>query len=239
MKNVLLCFCFLTVFYSSITAQITSGIVTYGVEINYDIMEPSDDASFNTFRTNGNIEAKKLKFKLNFNKQESLFKLSDQMPIDNNNLTVLAAIDVTRGNGIFYTHLSEDLLIEQTTLYGENFRFKKEINENQWQLTNEKKQIGVYTCYKATGIRYKTDRKYEKHEVPVYAWYCPELPFQFGPFETVGLPGLVLEYGISYWMFVAEDIQLSKESIKIKVPKSGKLTTMEEVQKEMGKRYGY
>jgi GLPGLI family protein len=53
-----------------------------------------------------------------------------------------------------------------------------------WTLQNDKKTIGKYTCQKATGSY--GGRTYE-------AWFCPDIPFQDGPWKLSGLPGLILE----------------------------------------------
>lgn len=54
----------------------------------------------------------------------------------------------------------------------------------QWQLTNEKKVINGYECYKAqSNFR---GRKWE-------AWYCPKIAVNYGPWKFWGLPGLIFE----------------------------------------------
>ncbi len=54
-----------------------------------------------------------------------------------------------------------------------------------WKLfPNQKKKIAGFTCYKAEG-----DFR-GRHYV---AWYCPDLPYPYGPWKLHGLPGLILE----------------------------------------------
>jgi GLPGLI family protein len=57
-----------------------------------------------------------------------------------------------------------------------------------WRLTNETKIIDSYLCYKAT-----YNHSVKSMQGLVTAWYCPELPFSFGPKGYGGLPGLIVE----------------------------------------------
>ncbi len=235
MKNLSVFFFALIVIYNTALAQLPAGTVIYNVGINHGNMKSSNDADYSTFREKVSENAKTQKFRLDFNNKESLFAIVKQMAIDKNDLNASAAINILRGKSIFYSDLNEGLLIEQKDYFGEEYRFKKTIRELKWELTSKKKEIGNYTCYKAIGVKYGSDKENKITEIPIIAWYCPELPYQFGPFEAVGLPGLVLEYELGTFIWIAEDIQLVKEGVKIKVPSSGKLTTEKEIKKDVEK----
>lgn len=63
------------------------------------------------------------------------------------------------------------------------FSFEPE-NKIDWKLINETKTISNYICKKAIG-------KYGKRTIT--AWYTQEIPFQEGPYNFKGLPGLIVE----------------------------------------------
>lgn len=63
--------------------------------------------------------------------------------------------------------------------------YKDELPKINWIIyDSETKQIGDYIAVKAIGM-------FRGSEIEAY--FCPELPLQFGPWKFKGLPGLILE----------------------------------------------
>ena len=79
------------------------------------------------------------------------------------------------------------------------------------------------------------DNKGEDLKFDLTAWYAPELSFTFGPHESSGLPGLVLEYSNGKLVFGAKHIELSDNEITIDKPSNGKLVSQEEFN-QIGKK---
>ena len=73
---------------------------------------------------------------------------------------------------------------KQPALSGETYVIEESIPKVQWTLLDETKKINKLICKKA--ITVFRGRKYE-------VWYCPDLPFNYGPWKLSGLPGLILE----------------------------------------------
>ena len=94
---------------------------------------------------------------------------------------------------LFYHDLQELHLYSRDIGYN----FVKEKTPNlRWKITNETKEIGKFTAYKATAQFRGRDYT---------AWFTTEIPLPFGPWKLQGLPGLILEaYDTNkeiYWYF--------------------------------------
>ncbi len=66
---------------------------------------------------------------------------------------------------------------------GEFFVFRENLPEIDWQIGQEQKMIGDFTCVKAVGEF--GGRIYD-------VWFTPEIPVGLGPYKLCGLPGLIL-----------------------------------------------
>lgn len=68
---------------------------------------------------------------------------------------------------------------------GQNLGFVKDsLSIKRWDITNQKKYIGKYICYKA---------QMKKDTSLLTAWFCKDIPINEGPFYFFGLPGLILQ----------------------------------------------
>ncbi len=77
------------------------------------------------------------------------------------------------------------LLEKKKSLYTKEIVIVKEpIPRQEWILEDGQKVIGKLTCKKAVTVF--RGRRYT-------VWYCPDLPYSFGPWKLNGLPGLIVE----------------------------------------------
>lgn len=164
-----------------------------------------------------------LEYILQFNKDISIFKENEKLSIGNtdNSLPTKLSKIMGGGSGVFYTELKEGNIYHQKEFESDIFLIKLS-KQNNWVLTQEKKQIGDYTCYKATKKDFFIGSSGNSVEIKIKAWYAPELPYSFGPLKYNGLPGLILEIENDKVIFYANKIFLNQRNGKdLKIIKKG------------------
>lgn len=153
--------------------------------------------------------SKNLEFELIFNDSVSYFSTSKKMILDDRSFEKAASKIISKGD---YLYKKKDSLLY---VINDNLYYEKESDSIKWIITNEKKTIQDFTCYKATKIKKVVNQKGTfNHEVT--AWFCPEIPFSYGPNEYNGLPGLILELiEMPANHFVLKSISLKRKDLKI------------------------
>lgn len=117
--------------------------------------------------------------------------------------------------------------VEKKGIFKENeFIVSKEIAD-EWVLTTENKKIQNFKCFKATQ-QISLKNEYSTFYRTITAWYCPDLPYSFGPKGYSGLPGLIFELQDRNVVFGIENIKLFDEKTNIELPNKGKKITFEE-----------
>lgn len=141
--------------------------------------------------------------------------------------------------GTIYKNTTENLLIEETSMYGKDYLIASELPEFKWNISKESKNILGFEVRKATTV---LD---DKHKTKITAWYAPKLNVKTGPDEYWGLPGLILELesGFDYedggnegFTFKALKVEVMKESIDIQKPTKGIKVSKEELNEIMKKQ---
>lgn len=174
-----------------------------------------------------------------FNRTESVFQqqesLEPQLP--NRQGVNIRTMGNLGNGGIMYVNLAQQQSTHQIELMGKYFLVEDELFRPQWKMTQESKQIGNYTCYKATytlKVRrsaFQLDRRpasgkeppMEEEDVEVVAWYTPQIPVSFGPNRLTGLPGLILELNDGRNTTLCTKVVINPEKKKeIKAPSRGK-----------------
>ncbi len=198
---------------------------------------------------------------LSFDKEASVFKEEDKLD------AISGATDSWGSNfsrGEQYKNVKENALVQTQEFYGKKFLVKDKLQEISWKMGKETKQIGQYTCFKATAsiptseltwfnfswgdLRSSTPAKKadgttdettepEVKMTEVEAWYTPQIPVSHGPAEYWGLPGLILEVSADNTTMLCSKIVLNPgEEIKIEAPDKGKETTKSEYQATVQKK---
>lgn len=179
------------------------------------------------------VSAPKQYYELIVDKEESLWSQIDR--VDNeqksNEVSVMVLLDPL---GDLYKNTMEGTLVEEVNVLNKNYLLAKELDEIEWEITRESKDILGFKVQKATG---KLKDK-SKNKSSFVAWYAPSLNFKNGPARYWGLPGLILEIeistpttsgGESVQTLIALKVEHLKSKVKLKVPSKGKSVTEEEL----------
>lgn len=189
-------------------------------------------------------------YTLQFNGEESLYKEEERLSgINEGRGARFQAMMSSFSGGVQYKNIKKNEFLESKEFFGKQFLISDEAKEIKWVITGETKQIGKYTCLKATTIKEvnpvnfgrfrprnkKTDAKEnpsEKKTVVVTAWYTPQIPVSNGPGMYNGLPGLILEVNEGNTTILCSEIVLNTSANnEIKKPTKGKEVSREEYNK--------
>ena len=182
---------------------------------------------------------------LSFNKEESLFVEEDQLD------AISGATDSWGKNfapGKQYKNVKSNTQLQEQEFYGKKFLVNDVLQTIDWKLEPDTKNIGNYTCFKATAsiptdqltwysfswdnLRETDDTEIDSTQPKdvkmtlVEAWYTPQVPVRHGPLEYWGLPGLILEVSADNTTMLCSKLVLNPgEMIEIEAPSKGKQVT--------------
>lgn len=184
---------------------------------------------------------------LEFDKYSSTYKqdvkLDAPKPQLGNQRVMVMSFGGSGEGSVYYKNVKENRFVNQTELMSKRFLVKDELPKQKWEMSTEKKNIGNYTCYKATYseevenikmsfVNGESKEVTEKKLVTTTAWYTPQIPVSNGPKDYQGLPGLILEVNDGTTTYVCTEIILNPENkIVITEPTKGKEVNQEEYQK--------
>lgn len=196
---------------------------------------------------------------LTFNKTESIYKEEEALEAPGQGGGRFRAMMSSFSNGDQYKNVKTQQFLQDQEFFGKQFLIKDSLAALQWVMGSETKQIGNYTCFKATATRPSTDFDFTRFRRPpnrnnqnaegaenkkdegdndekpkdmeIVAWYTMQIPVNQGPGEYWGLPGLILEINAGRTTILCSKIVLNPdEKTKIKAPSKGKEVTKEEYQ---------
>jgi GLPGLI family protein len=253
---------FSLLFSVSLLGQDIKGVATYKTQRKMDIQIDSTKMD-EGMRSHMMAMLKKQfekEYELKFTAAESLYKEVEKLDAPTQGMSFVQMEVVTSGGAgdILYKNLKENRFTSQNEILSKQFLIKDPIEERDWKLTNETKNIGEYTCFKATFTRMATivnsvrtgddetaEPEEREEEQTVTAWYTPQIPLAHGPSRYGGLPGLILEVSDGQETILCSKIILNpKNGVSIAEPKEGKIVSeaefdeiMMKKMKEMNERY--
>lgn len=214
-------------------AQLSSGKVTYEATLSkqkeppYDSIKESDKVK-QTVKDLFNNQ-NKLYYLLKFKHDNSIFLKKEQLELKKNML-----LSAFIKSGTFYHNKKQQLILYKDQ-YEDNLFISYPIPK--WVLTNETKIINGYSCGKAT-TTFKTLTSKGETLRTVIAWFAFDLPYNFGPGEFSGLPGLIIELNfIGKYRIRATKIELNSKNIHVARPGKGKIISRDDYAKKLEKIY--
>lgn len=247
----------LSLFFTSLlSAQDFNGIATYKSQRKVDVK--LDSTQMNDEMQQEMMAMIKKQFEkeytLEFNKNESLYKESASLDKPGSSSSGVQIEFMGSGEGdIMYKNLTENRFATQSNLFGKIFLVQDQLEVPDWKLEKETKNIGEYTCFKATFKRMATvstsmtmsvnskeepkEPEVKEVEQTVTVWYTLQIPVKHGPGNYSGLPGLILEVSDGEETILCSKIVLNpKEGVKIEEPKKGKKVNQKEFEAIMEKK---
>ena len=207
----------------------SSGKVKYKFYVPLNIEKvPSQEAK--NFISKMVEYANKQEFEMTFNKLQSKFlyieKLSHEPNYEHkvNNIARTAFTSPDTYTDIYHK--------KQVLIMNDGNTIESKIENKNWEITTESKNIGDYLCYKAIQKIPFVDRKGVVRTKEIIAWFAPSLPYSYGPKISIGLPGLVLEHTEDGKTFIATKIELFNKKVEIDFPK-GKTIPKEEYERKL------
>lgn len=209
---------------SGIQAQEFQGIATYKTQRKLDIQIDSTQVGGMQDEIMAMLKKQFEKtYILTFNKEESLYMEDESLapPSVGGSMVFVSNIG---GSGELYKNIKAQRYVQESDLLGKLFLIQDSLKTNEWKLHSDTKNIGNYTCFKAT-LEREVETTFDddsKETQTVTAWYTPQIPVSNGPEKFQGLPGLILEISYDSQTILCSKILLNPaKQITIKQPTTG------------------
>ena len=242
---------------AKVSAQEFQGEATYKSKRKIDIKLDSTQVNSEMHQRMTDMLKKQFEktYVLSFNKEESIYKEEESLESPQTQSGGMQVVMVSSGGSdVLYKNIKDKSYTNQNESFSKVFLIKDELEDIEWTLESETKNIGDYTCFKATTTREieaiesgisingdkdlsTTDAEPKMKEITITAWYTPQIPVSAGPGNYHGLPGLILEVNDGTETVICSKIVINpKNASKIVEPDDGKVVTQEAYDKIMEKK---
>lgn len=97
------------------------------------------------------------KFILTFTQGESIYKEEEMLEAPGQGGGFRMMMSAAGGDGNMYKNLKENKFLQEKEFFGKQFLVNDSLPKLEWKMTNETKNIGDYTCFKAVAIKKVND----------------------------------------------------------------------------------
>jgi GLPGLI family protein len=237
MKNQILLWGALLFTMMIVKGQDFEGVATYKSSVTMKLNEEDKSgpnaAMFESLQKQLAAQMQK-EFTLSFNKDESFFKEIEKLEKPAASAGGITIV-MSGGADATYRNTKENRFVQESTIMQKEFLIKDQLEEQDWKLEKETRNIGQYAAFKATKTFETTDDTWNSEtktldkvtkEKTITVWYTPQIPVQHGPADYYGLPGLILQVEDGERTLLCSKIILNpKDGVIIKEPKNGKVVT--------------
>lgn len=240
MKTILISLSIMIGLYATSMAQQFEGIATYKTDRQVDL-EMENDGMTDAMQEQIAAQLRKQfqkEYTLTFNKNESIYEEVESLDSPAPMATGGISIVISGGTDVLYRNIPENQYTVQTEISGKEFLIKDALETPEWTFEKETRNIGNYTCFKATREREVTEKTMTNESdslvevtrlITTTAWYTLDIPVKHGPSDFWGLPGLILQLEEGDLTILCSKIVLNPEKeIKIEAPRKGKEVTQAE-----------
>ena len=230
----------LSISASTLYAQEFQGVATYKTKNKIEIELDSTMTDVMQEQIMAMLQKQSEKtFTLTFDKEQSIYKEDESLapPSLGNGMMVMSSY----GSDLLYKNIKEDRYTKQSDFLGKVFLIQDTFEKIDWNLQSDTKNIGKYTCFKATAeqlikVDTHSDESTEK-SIKITAWYTPQIPVSNGPSKFQGLPGLILELSYDSNTILCSKVILNPtKPITIKSPKKGETVSQPEYDRIVEKK---
>ena len=212
--------------YSILSAQDFQGIATYKTKDKIEIELDSTQAGGMQDEIMAMLQKQFEKtYVLSFDQEQSVYKEDEELatPSLGSDMIIMSS----SGTDILYKNIKDERYTKQSDFLGKIFLIQDTLQKIDWKLHSDTKNIGKYTCFKATAEQLIKVNPYSdepaKKSKTITAWYAPQIPISNGPGAFQGLPGLILELNYDSKVILCSKVTLNlKKPITILSPKKGK-----------------
>ncbi|MBO6117492.1 MAG: GLPGLI family protein [Bacteroidales bacterium] len=141
-----------------------------------------------------------------------------------------------------YTDMTSGIKVMQDNTMGKMFLVTDSLDEFDWTITDQTKEINGRMCTKAVlggSQKRLEDMQGELEDLEnidfaeiikgsTTAWFSPETPIPAGPMGFMGLPGLIVELDMQAMKYTLTDIQVVEDMPEVTPPTKGKKVTGKE-----------
>lgn len=223
---------------SPLLAQKITGIATYKTDRKMDLKMDSTtvDKGMQESILAQLRKSSQKEYELQFNAEESMYKKVEKLSTPSPSSGGIK-IEFSESSSVLYRNTKESKYVNETEISGKPFLIKDEAKKPDWELGKEIKNIGNYTCFKATWTRDVEEMDFDSStnemstktvSKTTTAWYTLDIPVQHGPSSFWGLPGLILEIEDGDLTVLCSRVVINPENpVSITIPKKGKVVSQE------------